>query len=72
MSICRNSTDTDSLCIIYQLIMDIYKLYLNAPLYIKIIIWLIILALIIWFIRIMISVIKEKNNPTTTQPNSNS
>jgi hypothetical protein len=56
--------------IIISIIRLLYDLYKIAPLYIKILFWLIILALIIWFIRIMISVIKERNNPTSTQPNN--
>jgi hypothetical protein len=44
----------------------LYDLYKISPLYMKILIWIIIIALIIW---IIISALKYINDPTTTTPN---
>jgi len=50
--------------IIISIVMFVYDLYKMSPLYIKILFWILILALIIWITIIFI----KKNNPITTNP----
>jgi hypothetical protein len=50
--------------ILVEFVYILYYLYKILPIYIKVLFWLIILALITWFI---ISAVKATNNPTTIQ-----
>jgi hypothetical protein len=56
------NADTNLVIYFFKLLYHLYKI---SPIYIKILFWLIILGLCIWF------VITVKNNPITTQPNPN-
>jgi hypothetical protein len=66
----NSSRDSSLFAIFIYILMEFvyffYYLYKISPIYIKILFWLIILGLIIWF-----TVIKETNN-SSEQPNSNS
>jgi hypothetical protein len=53
------------LYILIEIVYIFYYLYKILPIYIKIVFWLSILGLCIWF------VITVKNKPITTQPNPN-
>ena len=53
--------------IIISIVNILYDLYKLSPLYIKILFWIIIIALIIW---ITIILLKNINDPTTTKPNN--
>ena len=59
--------DNYAVCIIRDIIKLLYAIYKITPLYIKILFWIIIIGLIIWFILL---VIKKINNPTITPSNS--
>lgn len=61
------TTGSTGLDIIIAIIRILYGLYKFSPLYIKILFWIIIIALIIW---ITIILLKNVNNPTTTTPNN--
>ena len=52
--------------IIISIVMFLYDLYIMSPLYIKILFWILILALISWITIIFI----KKNNPITTNHNN--
>ena len=52
--------------ILLEIVYSFYYLYKISPLFIRILVWLIIVALIVW---IATRPIKEIDNPTTTHPN---
>ena len=63
----NNSVFAIIIYILAEIVYSFYYLYKISPLFIRILVWLIIVALIIW---IATRPIKEIDNPTTTPPNT--
>ncbi len=62
-----NSVFSIIIYILAEIVYSFYYLYKISPLFIRILFWLIIIALIVW---IATRPIKEIDNPTTTSPNT--